>query len=74
MIPYDITTLDFKRKCDEGDIVCLLAQMLAQDMFGKRFDLRYKKPIVILQFMQKAEELIIKLNEYDLQIVRKDNL
>lgn len=74
MITHDITTLEFKKRYDDGDIVCLLAQMLAHDSFGKGFDLSYKKPVIIVRFIQRAEELIAKLDKHNLEIIkRKDS-
>jgi hypothetical protein len=74
MIAYDITASDFKKRYDNEDIVCLLAQMLAQNSFGVGFDLSHKKPVIIIRFIQRAEELIAKLDKHNLEIIKRKDL
>lgn len=69
MIIFDITTLEFQKKYNGGDIICILAQQMAEDTFGQTFNLAYKKPTTIIRFMHRAEEMIEKLKKHDLEIV-----
>lgn len=71
MYEHILTSEEFKKRYDDEDIVCLLAQMLAHDSFGKGFDLSHKKPVIILRFIQRAEELIAKLNKHNLEIIKR---
>ncbi len=51
---YDITTLEFKKRYESGDIVCILAQVMAKNAFGKDFNLTHKRPSTIEKFVHCA--------------------
>lgn len=69
MIKYDITATEFQKRYDAGDIICILAQQMAAEAFGQEYNLMYKKPATIIQFIHRAEEMIKQLKKHNLEII-----
>ena len=67
MIPL-ITTKEFNDRLEKGDVVCKVAAALADSSFVP-INLRLSNKYIIHSYINKAEELISKLDKHNLEIV-----
>lgn len=63
-----ISASEFENRCNRGDVVCILAQLLADDALGN-YNLSHKSNTVRQKYIDMAETLIRKLNKRNLTII-----
>jgi len=62
-----MTNTEFENKLLQKDIVCMLANMLAEKS-PMHIELKYAKPIIINDYIDKALTILQEFNTYGLKI------
>jgi len=70
----NISGQEFKKRFEQGDEVCVLANALLKDSVYLTNDLSSAKDHVRQKFIEEAERLIKNLNEHDLYLVHKSKM
>lgn len=72
---YDtLTGTEIRRKIEEGDVRCILAHALYQDVVGRGNSLANRKDHTRFTYLEKADKVISHLKEHNLIIeFRRDD-
>lgn len=66
---YDtLSGSEFKRKAEEGDVQCILAQLLAEEQMGNQVNLAHGKDFIIHKYLEQAAHLMEKFENKGLTI------
>lgn len=66
-----MTSMEFKTLYDKDDIVCVLAQALAEEAMGQGYNIIDKKDFIRQKYVDLATDLIEKLEKHNLIITQK---
>jgi hypothetical protein len=74
MIPDEnyMSSIEFGKKLESEDIVCVLAQALAEEALGSDYKLVNKKNFIRQRYIDLAADLIMKLERHHLIITHKN--
>jgi len=63
-----MTSMEFKELYNNDDIVCVLAQALAEEAMGQGYNIADRKDFIRQKYIDLAEDLIEKLEKHNLII------
>lgn len=63
-----MTSIEFSKLYKEDDVVCVLAQALAEESLGRGYNIVNKSTFIRQKYIDLAEDLIEKLEKHNLII------